>query len=268
MEEGSARVKAVRPILSAKMKCLLPISLVVLMVAGGVHAEELLRFDPKSPPLPEPGKRYELILEPGKGAKPVSLIFVAGDEVYGKEEGKVWTNIASLTQVGHGELPIVNEGGVPNVEIIDYDNDGYLDFRVLATWGSGGSVYNYYRYDGNRYVEWQEPQALRISQIEPEKALAVSCGRSGPAWSARYYHMKGDSFILFKAEVFDEASYHQEIVPAEVPRNHYVLIEQKIVNSRITHRKITVANPWEDESESRVVLDDTVDEAYKKPGEE
>jgi hypothetical protein len=240
-----------------------------LIFAGGVaRAEELLRFDPKSPPLPEPGKRYELILEPGKGAKPVSLIFVAGDETYGEEGGRAHTNIVELIQEGHGELPIVNNPGVTEVEIVDYDNDGYLDFKVLASWGTGGSWYNYYRYDGEKYVEWREPAALEINQIEPENALAVSRGRSGPSWSERYYHMKGASFILFKTEVFSEASYHQEIVPAEVPDNHYVLIEQKIENNRIIHRKITATNLWDEESKSRVVLDEAVNEAYKRPGEE
>lgn len=227
-------------------------------------AEEVAVFDPTQPPLPEPGKVYRLVIDPGKDARQAVLLFKAGNGSFREHEGKAFTNIESLTQQGHGDLSFESQGGIPNLDIVDYDNDGYLDFRVVAGWGTGGTWYNYYRYDGTKYVPWQEPMDLGINHIEPEKGFASSHWRSGPSWSAAYFTMKGSRFSLYEMELFDQAKYRRPIVPKEVPDNHYVLITETIAKDRIVHRKIVETNPWENEGTQRTVFDQKVDEAIKK----
>jgi hypothetical protein len=148
---------------------------------GMGHAAEPVDLDPKAPPLIEPGKRYRLLLHPGREAKPVTLIFVAGKEVLGEGDGKKWTDIETLIQEGVGELPIETQGGVPNIDIADYDGDGYRDVRIVARWGTGGTWYNYYRFDGKKYVPWEEAMDLEINDIASEKAFASASSRSGPS---------------------------------------------------------------------------------------
>lgn len=228
------------------------------------RAEEVLDFTVDKPPLVEVGKKYRLVLHPGKDARPVSLIFMASGEVFGEDEGKKWTNVETLIQEGHGELPIESQGGVQHVDVVDYDNDGYLDFRTIAGWGTGGSWYNYYRYDGKKYVVWEEPMELGINHIEPEKAFASSHGRSGPCWSAAYYNITGGHFVLYETELFNQAVHRRELVPKEVPDNHYVLITETIEKNRIVYRKIEVSNPWEDERDAKTVFAQKVNEKMKK----
>jgi hypothetical protein len=223
-------------------------------------AGDIEDFDPQHPPLPEIGKKYRLVINPGKKAKPVALIFQAADEVFGEENGKKWTTIQTLVQEGGGNLEFESQGGIPNIEIVDYDRDGYLDFRVIAGWGSGGSWYNYYRFNGKRYVPWLEPQRLNISSIRPEESLAVAFGRSGPCWAASYYRMRGTRFTLFRKERYDQASFCRAVVPLNVPDSHYVLITETVSKNRIVHRNIKLSNPWEDERVAKVILDLDVDE--------
>lgn len=236
---------------------LLAVLAVPVCRAGGGDVED---FDPKHPPLPEIGKKYRLVINPGRNAKPVSLIFQAGNEVFGEENGKKWTNIQTLVQEGGGNLDLESQGGIPDIDIVDYDGDGYLDIRVIAGWGSGGSWYNYYRFNGKRYVRWLEPQRLNISSIRPEESLAISYGRSGPCWAASYFQMRGTRFILVKKERYDQVLHCRQFVPSCVPDSNYVLITETISKNRIVHRNIKLSNPWEDERLEKVILDRDVNE--------
>ena len=68
-----------------------------------LSAAEIEPFDLKNPPLPEPGKKYRLVIEPGKKAKRVTLLFVADTQLAmdptEESKGKSWTGINSIVQV-------------------------------------------------------------------------------------------------------------------------------------------------------------------------
>jgi len=231
--------------------CLLLIVLVALTCHAGTGNIE--DFDPQRPPLLEVGKKYRVVISPGKKANPVALIFQSGEDD-GNKRNKV------LSQEDSGSLLFELDGFVPTVDIVDYDRDGYRDFRVTAGWGSGGTWYNYYRFDGKRYVSWLEPERLNISSIRPEESLAVAFGRSGPCWSASYFRMRGAQFTLFKKERYNQASYYRQFVPLSVPDSNYVLVTETISKNRVVHRNIKLSNPWEDERLEKVILDRDVDE--------
>jgi len=247
------------------MRVLRPACLLLAVVAavmGYAWAGDLEDFDPRNPPLLEVGKKYRLVIHPGKKARPVTLIFQAGDEGLGDQDGSKRKKI--LSQEDYGTLSFDLDGTVPTVDIVDYDRDGYLDFRVVAGWGTGGTWYNYYRFNGKKYVPWLEPQRLGINSIRPEESLAVSSWRCGPCWSASYYRMRGASFILVKKERYDQASYLRRLVPCSVPDSNYVLITETISKNRIIHRNIKLSNPWEDDRMGKVILDRDVDESLSK----
>lgn len=249
------------------MRILRPACLALAVFAALIfhaRAGDFEEFDPKNPPLPELGKKYRLVINPGKKARPVALIFQAGNEVLGEDNGKKWSNIQTLVQEGVGPLDFDSQSGIPRIDIVDYDQDGYLDFRIVAGWGSGGTWYNYYRFNGKRYVSWLEPERLNISSIRPEESLAVAFGRSGPCWSASYYRMRGARFTLFKKERYDQASYYRQFVSSSVPDSNYVLVTETISKNRVVHRNIKLSNPWEDERLEKVILDRDVDEPLAK----
>lgn len=232
-------------------------------------AQETEVFDLEEPPLPEPGKRYVLAIEPGKDAKPVRLIFVAGTDPYGTtDDGKVWTNIDSLIQEGVGKLPIETEGGVVYTEVADFDLDGYRDLQVLSHSGSGGSWYNYYRFDGSKYVSWPEPEELGINVIQPENSYAAAFSRSGPCWFARYFRIENGHFVLYGRDVFEQARNVREMIPAGVPDSHYVRITDRIRGDRVVHRKVEVENPWGEDSDAKTVIDEAIDELVDRPPSE
>lgn len=236
--------------------CLLLIVLVALTCHAGTGNIE--DFDPQHPPLLEVGKKYRVVISPGKKANPVVLIFQSAEEYVGENGGNKRNKV--LSQEDSGSLSFDLDGFVPTVDIVDYDRDGYRDFRVTAGWGSGGTWYNYYRFDGKRYVPWLEPERLNITSIRPEESLAVSFWRSGPSWKMLSYRMQGARFILIKVESYGVASESRKLLPSSIPDGHYVLITETIAKKRIVHRNIKLSNPWEDERSEEVILDRDVDE--------
>lgn len=221
--------------------------------------EAAIPFDPGEELWPEPGKEYQLTIKPGKGAKPVHIVFTAGTEIEGENRGKPWSLIDRAFLAGVGDLPICIDGR-PRVEIADYDGDGYQDFRMLTDHGSGGSSYAYYRYNGKKYVPWEEPTSLGINRIDPAKHLAIASGRAGPCWRRNTYRIQGTHFILIEREAYDEARELRPLVPTTVPDTHYVQVIEKIEREKIAHRKIIEMNPWENEGEEKIIFDQAVSE--------
>lgn len=89
--------------------------------------------------------------------------------------------------------------GVPEIHIEDYDCDGDLDFRVICSWGTGGSWYSYFRCDGKKFVEWQEPEELGLNTHISDREIAAT-GRSGPEYHATYYEVKNGRFVKVRLE--------------------------------------------------------------------
>lgn len=143
-------------------------------------------------------------------------------------------------------------------DVADYDRDGFLDFRVLSGWGSGGSWFNYYRFDGSKYVEWKEPAELGTTFLQPEKYYACAAGRAGPSWAASHYRIENGGFVL----------YERERYPENVPESDDVLITDTVRKDRVVHRKVEVRNPWEDDADAKTVFDKPVDEPVDRASEQ
>ncbi|HEX8311566.1 MAG TPA: hypothetical protein VF614_09635 [Chthoniobacteraceae bacterium] len=218
-----------------------------------VSAGEIETFDLKNPPLPEPGKQYRLVVHPGKKAKPITLLFVADTSVAREptEEtnGKRWTGFDSLIQVGFGELPMSTEAGVVHVDVEDYNGDGYLDFRVPSNWGTGGTWYHYFRFNGKRYVPWKEPAELGINHFDLKTKTATASARSGPSRHTAFYKIVGGRFLMTGREIYDQAEEIRNLVPKEITDEEYVLIKEEIRNGKVAKRTVTKKNPWDGEPE-------------------
>lgn len=219
-------------------------SALVLAICGffsPARAGETEPFDLKNPPQPEPGKTYRLIIEPGKQAKPVELLFIA------EKDPAAGGALASIVQTGQGELPFVPEPGMVRVDVEDYDADGYLDFRMPESSGTGGTSYIYFRYDRRKYVIWEEPVKLGINHIDPKTKTASASWRSGPAYRCTNYRIVGGHFVLSSREVYDQAENVRKLVPKEIRDGDYVLIQEDIKGGKVVKRSVTKNNPWESE---------------------
>lgn len=223
--------------------------LMMLGAANSTSADEVVPFNLKKPPLPEPGKKYRLVLEPGKKAKPVVLLFVADPDVDSSNEpsdesgGKRWTGISAIVQSGQEELPVETDPGVVHLKLGDYDGDGYLDFGIPTTWGTGGTWYEYFRFDGKRYVPWKEPGELQINSFDPKTKTAKAFSRSGPSYLSTTYKIENGRFIKTKREIFDQARSIRDLVPGDIGDEAYVLVVEEIKDGKVVKRKVSKREP-------------------------
>ena len=202
-------------------------------VALRVGAGEVETFDPQHPPKVEPGKIYRLKIRPTPKSKVVFIDFHAG-----KEAENEFVPIETTTQGNGEELLKDDEARWLDVEVADYNLDGTTDFRLLAGRGTGGSWYSYYRWNGKRYVPWDEPADLGINFFDLAKRIAVSRGRSGPSWTETLYHIRGGHFQRFKTMIFDFASGRREIIPKDIPDDEHVFIVEDYDGKRLKKRVI------------------------------
>jgi hypothetical protein len=144
---------------------------------------------------------------------------------------------------------VSTEAGVVHVDFEDYNGDGYLDFRVPSSWGTGGTWYQYFRFNGKRYVPWKEPADLGINHFDPKTKTATAFGRSGPSHKATFHKVVRGRFLLTGREIYDQAKEVRKLVPKEIADEDYVLIKEDIRNGKVVKRTVTKDNPWEDEPE-------------------
>ena len=202
-------------------------------MAACVVAGEVEVFDPQHPPEVEAGKIYRLKIRPTPKSKMVSIDFHAGKGAEDK-----FVPIETITQ-GQGEELLKDEDARwLDVEVADYNLDGITDFRLLAGWGTGGSWYSYYRWNGKRYIPWDEPENLGINFFDFAKKTAVSQGRAGPSWSKTLYHIRGGRFHQFKAMIFDFAQNRREIIPNDIPDDEHVFIVEDYDGKRLKKRVV------------------------------
>jgi len=205
------------------------LTLIIVLFAAVISGDEIREFDLNHPPAPNPGETYRLTIQPNKGTKPVTLLLVGSEDSPG---------IDTIIQPDGSELSVSTELATVDLQIDDYDVDGSLDFRIATNTGTGGTWYQYYRFKGKRFVEWNEPAQLGINFFDKKKGLAVASGRSGPTYHRDFYKLIRGHFVLVGREMYDKARDHRKVVPKEIGDDDYVLIKETIKNGKVTERTV------------------------------
>ena len=187
------------PYFASRSWCLLAI-----LAATFSHAEELV-FDVENPTVLKPGAVYKFSFNPQKKGDKVDVrlhtsseagVKIANDEPYAPIDRIIVTaSDGTVSDLAFSPT----DYGVPHIHIEDYDCDGDLDFRVICSWGTGGSWYSYFRCEGNKFVPWQEPEDLGLNTHISDGEIAAT-GRSGPEYHATYYEVKNGRFNKVRVE--------------------------------------------------------------------
>lgn len=178
--------------------------LLVFFTAALSHAEELT-FDVEKPTVLKPGSVYKFNFSPkAKGGKVDVRLHTSNELDQKTVNGDPYAPIDRITVTApDGTVSDLafspTDYGVPHIHIEDYDCDGDLDFRVICSWGTGGSWYSYFRCDGNKFVSWQEPEELGLNTHISDGEIAAT-GRSGPEYHATYYEVKNGKFNKVRVE--------------------------------------------------------------------
>jgi hypothetical protein len=166
-----------------------------------------LPFDMQKPGLLSPGSVHSFTITPSDKTPKITIRYHADSEadlIMKTPEGNEYApilKISATTTAGKTvDLPYsYTSYGVPHTHVADYDCDGFLDFRVISDWGTGGSWYCYYRFDGTNYVRWPEPEALALNG-DIVNGETSSHGRSGPNSHSTYYQFKNGRFVKVRHE--------------------------------------------------------------------
>jgi len=164
-------------------------------------------IDPAKPGFLSPGSVSAFAITPSEKTPKVTIRYHAdtqADLIMKTQQGQLYAPIMKITATTSSgqtvELPYsYSSFGIPRTHIADYDGDGFLDFRVISDWGSGGSWYCYYRFDGNNYVHWKEPEDLGLNG-EIVSGEIGSHGRSGPSRYSTYYRVENGHFVKVRYE--------------------------------------------------------------------
>ncbi len=168
------------------------------------HAEDL-PFDVEKPTVLKPGAVYKFSFAPQPNEPKVDVrLHTDKDSGQKIKDGESYAPISRITVTAadgtSSDLAFSpTDYGVPEIHIEDYDGDGDLDFRVICAWGTGGSWYSYFRCDGKKFVEWQEPEDLGLNTHISVGEIAAT-GRSGPEYHAAYYEVKNGRFVKVRVE--------------------------------------------------------------------
>jgi hypothetical protein len=213
----------------------LSLFLLIILFLGANHAAvgEIIVFDLNDKPEIEAGNIYRLKIRPTPRHAEVFLDFHANWEA-----GASFPRITSITQSHGPELSVGDETGSLYIEVADYNLDGSLDFRFGAMHGTGGSWFTYYRWDGRRYVSWDEPENLGINSFNLKARAATARSRAGPSWEETDYHIRRGHFIKFSRTIFSQAQFQRELVPETIPDNDDVYIDEKYDGQRLKSRHI------------------------------
>ncbi len=180
------------------------LSAAILLVTSSLGIAEDVPFDPTKPPLLKPSSVYSFSITPQEGLKPatVRLHSEAGDQ-FKTTEGIAYAPIEKISIMqGDSEYDLEYDYvdvGVPHMDIADFDGDGFLDFRIITAWGTGGSWYCYYRFRDGNFKRWTEPEEIGLNGL-PDKGLVAAFGRSGPESSAVLYQYKDGRFQKQRVE--------------------------------------------------------------------
>lgn len=166
-----------------------------------------LPLDLKNPVLLGPGTVSAFTIAPGQEVPKITIRYYAdskSDLTMKAPEGQLYAPISKITATTSAgqtvELPYrYSSFGVPHTHIADYDCDGFLDFRVISDWGTGGSWFCYYRFDGTNYVRWTEPEDLALNGDMVDGEIS-SQGRSGPESHSSYYRVEKGRFVKVRHE--------------------------------------------------------------------
>jgi len=180
------------------------LSAILLFATVAVLFADDIPLDPEKPPLLKPSSVYAFNITPREGIDPVTIrLHIEAGEHYKTAEGTVYAPIEKLSvRQGDSEYDLEYDYvdvGVPNMDIADFDGDGFLDFRIITAWGTCGSWYCYYRFQEGKYQRWTEPEELGLNGI-PENGYIASYGRSGPESSAVFYQYKDGRFRKRRVE--------------------------------------------------------------------
>jgi hypothetical protein len=164
-------------------------------------------FDLSKPGLLRPGSVSAFTITPSQKTPKVTIRYHADSKVdltMKTPDGQLYAPIMKLTATTSAgqtvELPYsYTSFGVPHTYIADYDCDGFLDFRVISDWGTGGSWYCYYRFDGTNYVHWTEPEDLALNGDMVDGEIS-SHGRSGPNSHETHYRVEKGRFVKVRHE--------------------------------------------------------------------
>lgn len=179
--------------------------LLAILVPAFAHSEELA-FDLAKPGLLRPGNVYAFSIKPTPKSKPFTIRLHAEKEAFTKDQaGEPYAAIAKVTATSPDgkttDLPCSQTDiGVPHTYVGDFDFDGDLDFRIITSWGTGGSWYAFYRFHEGRYEHWEEPEELGLNHFDEKGKEAVSSGRSGPEQSSTYFEFKHGHFSKVRVE--------------------------------------------------------------------
>jgi hypothetical protein len=181
-------------------------SLILALLTLTASAEEL-PIDPAKPGLLSPGSVSVFTISPSQKTPKITVRYYAetkADLTMKTPEGQQYAPIMKITATTSAgqmvELPYsYTSFGVPHTYIADYDCDGFLDFRVISDWGTGGSWYCYYRFDGTNYVHWTEPEDLALNGDMVDGEIS-SHGRSGPSSHSTYYRVEKGRFVKVRHE--------------------------------------------------------------------
>jgi hypothetical protein len=181
-------------------------SLALALLTITACAEDL-PLDPSKPGLLRPGSVSAFTITPSQKTPKVTIRYHAdskADLTMKTPDGQLYAPIMKITATTSAgqtvELPYsYTSFGVPHTYIADYDCDGFLDFRVISDWGTGGSWYCYYRFDGTNYVHWAEPEDLALNGDMVDGEIS-SHGRSGPNSHETHYRVEKGRFVKVRHE--------------------------------------------------------------------
>lgn len=201
-----------------------------------------LPFDPTKPELLSPASVYAFRVDPRPGMTPATVrLHAESTDEFKDSSGKAFAPIEKISVVQDGkeyDLPYEYEtAGMPEVEVADFDGDGFNDFRVLSNWGTGGSWYCYYRFKDGTYHRWSEPEELGLNGL-PENGLIAAHNRSGPESIAVFYKFKDGRFHKQRVESMLLKSSLPELADVKTEDFSLVQITEEWDGNRLLRRTL------------------------------